>query len=119
MQDISELWNIVFDEIAIFNKDLLQAKNTFLHKVQSDIEKCKRSLLNEYNEWMSKHDNPVKRLANGCLDDILKYFNLKVLTDLDLEKEEDIKFIKLVQQNNPQTNVPYRYVSTGTKQEFC
>lgn len=65
-------------------------------------------------EWSQQNPNPIIDLADNFLDKILNRFNLKVKTELDFEKTEDIKTIKI--QTKQGKDIPFEGLSTGTKQ---
>ncbi len=70
--------------------------------------------VNKLEKWNKNAENPIIKLADQCLDPILKYINLRVKKDFKFESKGDIGLIKLEDLHG--NEVPYHLLSTGTKQ---
>jgi hypothetical protein len=66
----------------------------------------------EYQEWLDTHPDPVKTLAEQCLDKILEKVGLKVKVDIDIPSIRNLGYIQL--QALDGTVVPGEFWSTGT-----
>jgi hypothetical protein len=66
----------------------------------------------EYQKWLDTHPDPVKTLAEQCLDKILEKVGLKVKVDIDLPSIRNLAYIQL--QALDGTVVPGEFWSTGT-----
>lgn len=114
--DLKSSWATI-NEAIIKDRELEIKKSLELSKLlqnpkytQEDIIKAR----NEFFEWRNASPNPIIDLANNFLDKILNRFNLKVKTELDFEKTEDIETIKI--QTKQGKEIPFEGLSTGTKQ---
>jgi ABC-type lipoprotein export system ATPase subunit len=67
-----------------------------------------------FQKWMEETPNPLRELGEKFLDKILNKFNLKIKTELDFQRKEDIGFIKIETLQGEE--VPSSVLSTGTKQ---
>jgi len=113
---VGDIWNLVFDEIQKFQEEEIKLKqeiakaavesNTDLAIIQKAVNKLER--------WKRKSENPIIKLADECLDPILKHINLRVKRDFKFESKGDIGLIKL--EDLKGNEVPYHLLSTGTKQ---
>jgi ABC-type lipoprotein export system ATPase subunit len=113
---VGDVWNLVFEEIQKFQEEELKLKQEIAKvAVESGsnvraIQKAVRKLEN----WKKTAENPINRLADECLDPILKFINLKVKRDFSFDAKSDIGLVKLEDLNG--NEVPYHLLSTGTKQ---
>lgn len=113
---VGDIWNLVFEEIQKFQEEEIKLKqqiakaavesSTNLMAIQKAVNKLER--------WKKKAENPIIKLADECLDPILKYINLRVKRDFNFESKGDIGLIKL--EDLKGNEVPYHLLSTGTKQ---
>ncbi len=69
---------------------------------------------NEFLQWRQENPNPIIDLADNFLNKIINRFNLKVKTEIDFEKTDDIKTIKI--QTAQGKDILFERLSTGTKQ---
>src|SRR6185437_8797649 len=113
---VGDVWNLVFEEIQKFQEEEIKIKQEIAKvAVESGsnvkaIQKAVRKLEN----WKKTAENPINRLADECLDPVLKHINLKVKRDFSFEAKSDIGLVKLEDFNG--NDVPYNLLSTGTKQ---
>lgn len=114
--DLQSSWSTI-NEAIIKDRELEIKKSLELSKLlqnpkytQEDIIKAR----NEFFEWRNASPNPIIDLADNFLDKILNRFNLKVKTELDFEKTDDIETIKI--QTKQGKDIPFEGLSTGTKQ---
>lgn len=111
-----EIWNSILEEIKAY-RDLEFKERVNLSKIVetadfNGIETAKK----QFKQWQNEHPNPIKDLAENCLDKFLNKFNLKVKTELDFQKIEDIKFLKISTLQNDELGDLAHVLSTGTKQ---
>jgi ABC-type lipoprotein export system ATPase subunit len=113
--NLGDVWNIVLSRIQAYQESELKIRQE-LSKVAEDnsndieaIQKAVRKL-----ERFKKEDNPLAEIADECLDPLLKHFNLRVKRELDIQKKEDLGFIKV--EDLKGNAIPQSLLSTGTKQ---
>jgi ABC-type lipoprotein export system ATPase subunit len=108
---------------ALINKSIIEDRELEIKKsleiskalqnpklTNEDILKVREEFFN----WRKNSPNPIVDLAENFLDKILNRFNLKVKTELDFERKEDIETIKI--QTRQGDDIPFDALSTGTKQ---
>ena len=108
---------------ALINKSIIEDRELEIKKsleiskalqnpklTNEDILKAREEFFN----WRKNSPNPIVDLAENFLDRILNRFNLKVKTELDFERKEDIETIKI--QTRQGEDIPFDALSTGTKQ---
>jgi len=108
---------------ALINKSIIEDRELEIKKsleiskalqnpklTNEDILKVREEFFN----WRKNSPNPIVDLAENFLDKILNRFNLKVKTELDFERKEDIETIKI--QTRQGEDIPFEGLSTGTKQ---
>ncbi|MDI9880804.1 AAA family ATPase [Flectobacillus longus] len=114
--DFKENWSLIND--AIIKDRELEIKNSLeTSKALQNSELSNDDILKirqNYINWRKSSPNPIVDLAENFLDKILNRFNLKVKTELDFERKEDIETIKI--QTRQGEDIPFDALSTGTKQ---
>ena len=65
-------------------------------------------------DWRKKEFNPIRNIAEKCLDPLLRNFGLQVRQVSDFEKKDDLGFIKI--EDFKGNLIPHGLLSTGTKQ---
>lgn len=113
---VGDIWNLVFEEIQKFQEEEIKLKQdiaTAAVESNSDINVIQKAV-NKLERWRKKAENPIIKLADDCLDPVLKHINLKVKRDFKFESKGDIGLIKL--EDLKGNEVPYHLLSTGTKQ---
>ncbi len=114
--DINQIWKII-NEAIIEDRELEIKRSLEISKILRNPKVSKSELdkaTDEFRKWREEKPNPIQDLADNYLDKIIGRFNLKVKTELDFEKTEDIETIKIQQKNGKE--IPFEALSTGTKQ---
>jgi ABC-type lipoprotein export system ATPase subunit len=113
---VGDVWNLVFEEIQKFQEEEIKLKQEIAKvAVESSSNLTAiREAIQKLETWQEKAENPINRLAEECLDPVLKHINLQVKRDFNFEAKSDIGLIKLQDING--NEVPYHLLSTGTKQ---
>ena len=113
---VGDIWNLVFEEIQKHQEEGLKLETAIGKIGAEDPSKTKLILaaVRKYETWKKKTLNPINKLAEECLDPILKNINLRVKRDFNFEKRGDIGIVKL--EDLKGNEVPYHLLSTGTKQ---
>ncbi len=114
--DLQSSWGTI-NEAIIKDRELEIKKSLDLSKLlqnpiysQDEVWKARE----EFLAWRKASPNPIVDLADNFLNKIIGRFNLKVKTELDFEKTEDIETIKI--QTAQGKDIPFEALSTGTKQ---
>ncbi len=113
---VGDIWNLVFEKIQKFQEEeikLKQAIATVAVESNADIDAINNAV-KELENWQKKAVNPINKLADECLDPILKHLKLRVKRDFKFESRGDIGIVKL--EDLKGNEVPYHLLSTGTKQ---
>jgi AAA15 family ATPase/GTPase len=115
-EDIKKTWDFILKDIiehranALFMKskiaDSVRKLGTNLRKVQEES--------GEYDKWLSQNPDPVKVIADKCLDPILDRLGLKVNLDISRKSIRELGFIELITKDGK--DVPEDFWSTGTWQ---
>lgn len=112
VEDIPYIWNDAKVEIISYREKYIQKS---LEIVSKGLENnLSNQQINSFQEWLSQNPNPLVKLADRCLNPILNHFNLKVRTELDFEKKEDIERIQMETLDGKP--VPFDLLSTGARQ---
>jgi predicted ATPase len=114
--DINQIWKTI-NEAIIQDRELEIKRSLEISKILRNPKVSKVELdkaTDEFRKWREETPNPIQDLADNYLDKIIGRFNLKVKTELDFEKTEDIETIKIQQKNGKE--IPFEALSTGTKQ---
>jgi predicted ATP-dependent endonuclease of OLD family len=110
-----ESWDIIKESIVIYREKEIQERL----KISSILENPNlksNEIFNEtqkFQNWLHDNPNPVKELADNFLDKILNKFNLRIRSQLDFQKTEDISTIKI--ETLQGERVPNDFLSTGTR----
>ena len=113
---LGDYWQAVNSEVTAYRETLIKKSLEISQIAQKsnfnpdDIIKATEN----FRKWREETPNPIQDLADNYLDKIIGRFNLKVKTELDFEKKEDIETIKIQQKNGKE--IPFEALSTGTKQ---
>ena len=115
-EDIKKAWDFLLKDIiehranALFMKskiaDSVRKLGTNLRKVQEES--------GEYDKWLSQNPDPVKVIADKCLDPIIDRLGLKVNLDISRKSIRELGFIELITKDGK--DVPEDFWSTGTWQ---
>lgn len=112
---IDKTFEFLLKEIAEHRAEEIVYKNKISNealKVNSKSEDIEKAT-NIYRDWLKKNPNPLEKLANNLLNDILLPLGLKVKTDLDKSAVLHINNIEI--QTLEGKDIPYHFWSTGTK----
>ena len=115
-EKVGDIWNLVFNEIQKFQEEEIRLKQEIASvavEKSSDIKAIQRSV-RKLERWRKSSENPINRLADECLDPILKHLNLRVKREFKFESKNDLGIVKL--EDLKGNEVPYHLLSTGTKQ---
>jgi ABC-type lipoprotein export system ATPase subunit len=115
-EKVGDVWNLVFEEIQKFQEEEIKLKQEIAKvAVESNSDAMIiRKAVRKLEAWKKTAENPIKKLAEECLDPVLKHVNLRVKRDFNFEAKSDIGLVKLEDFNG--NEVPYHLLSTGTKQ---
>ncbi len=114
--DINQIWQTI-NEAVINDRETEIRKSLEISKLLRDSKVSKEVIskaTDDFRKWREETPNPIQDLADNYLDKVIGRFNLKVKTELDFEKKEDIETIKIQQKNGKE--IPFEALSTGTKQ---
>ena len=95
--DFKENWSLINDAI-IKDRELEIKTSLETSKALQNSELSNDDILKirqEYINWRKNSPNPIVDLAENFLDKILNRFNLKVKTELDFERKEDIEALAI------------------------
>ena len=109
-------WNTILDSIKKYQEQGIRLRQDLSKTVEqssNDLTTIRKSL-QKLDDWKENQFNPIKDVAEKCLDRLLKYFKLKVKTDWEFNIKDDIGFIKIEDYNG--NEIPHGLWSTGTKQ---
>ncbi len=115
-QKVALVWNLILEKVKKYQEKELQIRQELSKIVEqySDNLDIIRTELKKLEDWKEREFNPIKDIADHCLDELLLPFKLKVKTELDIKIKDDIGFIKLV--DVAKKEIPDSLWSTGTKQ---
>lgn len=110
------IWNLILTDIQKYQEEELIIRQEISRVVEdkkNDLIAIKEAL-DKLELWQKSNFNPILDIAEHCLNPILAKFHLRVKTKLDIQKKEDIGFIKI--EDFTGNEIPYGLWSTGTKQ---
>jgi ABC-type lipoprotein export system ATPase subunit len=114
--NLGDVWNIVLSRIQEYQESELKIRQEVSKIVEDnskDIEAIQKAV-RRLERFRKKEFNPLAEIADECLDPLLKHFNLRVKRELDIQKKEDLGFIKV--EDLKGNAIPQNLLSTGTKQ---
>ncbi len=113
---VGDVWNLVFEEIQKFQEEEIKLKQEIAKVAVESNSNANiiRKAVRKLEVWKKKAENPINKLADECLDPVLKHINLRIKRDFSFEAKSDIGLVKLEDFNG--NEVPYHLLSTGTKQ---
>jgi ABC-type lipoprotein export system ATPase subunit len=112
--NISQLWDIIAEDIKKHHETLLAIRQDISFAAESGDISLIESKVIKLKEWEVNNYNPVKKLAENCINPLISHFKLRVKEDFSFEQKEDIGFIKL--ETFEGIEVPNESWSTGTQQ---
>ena len=112
---IEDVWQIVFDEITKYHEKSLIFSQEIAHiaQITSDIKEIQKPV-RRFQYWKKRNKSPIEDIADKCIDRLIRGFNLRVKREVDIQKKEDIGFIKI--EDFYANEIPHGLLSTGTKQ---
>jgi ABC-type lipoprotein export system ATPase subunit len=114
--NLGDVWEIVLSRIQEYQESELKIRQEVSKVVEdnsNDIEAIQKAV-RKLERFRKKEFNPLAEIADECLDPLLKHFNLRVKRELDIQKKEDLGFIKV--EDLKGNAIPQSLLSTGTKQ---
>ncbi len=113
---VSAVWNLILEKIQAYQEQELKIRqdiSKIAEKSSSDIKAIQKAV-KQLEDWKKTEFNPIKDVADNCLDPLLAKFKLRVKTELDFKTKDDIGFIKV--EDFEGNEIPHGLWSTGTKQ---
>jgi predicted ATP-dependent endonuclease of OLD family len=115
VEKAANIWNIILGNIQKYQEEELIIRQEISKVAEksnniSEIQVAVKRL----EDWRRSKFNPVEDVAEQCLNRLLKHFGLRVKTELDFQKKDDIGFLKI--EDFSGNEVPNGLLSTGTKQ---
>ncbi|MDR3695775.1 AAA family ATPase [Mucilaginibacter sp.] len=117
-ENIKYIWQIVFDHVSEYISEYQAKEIEFSHNIIKNKISNVDKLREEFEKWAENNPNPIKELADKCLNPILEYFSLEVETDINnypLKSTTKERYI-IIKGKNDGKPVDYPFLSTGTKQ---
>ena len=113
---VGDIWNFVLEVINKFYIEGFELENQITKIVlENSFDTIAiNAAIKKLEDWKKTAINPINKLADECLDPVLKYINLRVKRDFQFESRGDARIVKLEDLNG--NEVPYHLLSTGTKQ---
>lgn len=115
-EDIKKTWKYILKDISEHRANALLMKSKIADTVRkngSDLRKIQEESV-EYDKWLSQNPDPLKILADKCLNPILAKLGLKVNLDISRRSIRELEFIELITKDGQV--VPGDFWSTGTWQ---
>lgn len=113
---VSTVWNLILEKIQTYQEQELKIRqdiSKIAEKSSSDIKAIQKAV-KHLEDWKKTEFNPIKDVADNCLDPLLAKFKLRIKTELDFKTKDDIGFIKV--EDFEGNEIPHGLWSTGTKQ---
>ena len=113
---VSSTWNLILEKVQAYQEQELKIRQEISKTVEqasNNLDKIKVALA-KLEEWKKNEFNPIRDIADNCLNKLLNPFKLRVKTEFDFQKKNDIGFIKI--ENFDGEEIPNGLWSTGTKQ---
>ena len=114
--NVATVWSLILEKIKHYQEQELKIRQDIskvVEKSSSDINAIQKAV-KELETWKQTEFNPIKDVADNCLNLLLEKFKLRVKTELDFKTKDDIGFIKI--EDFEGNEIPHGLWSTGTKQ---
>jgi ABC-type lipoprotein export system ATPase subunit len=114
--NVSTVWNLILEKIQAYQELELKIRQDIskvVEKSSSDINAIQEAV-KQLEVWKKTEFNPIKDVADNCLDKLLAKFNVRIRTEFDFKTKDDIGFIKV--EDFRGNEIPHGLWSTGTKQ---
>ncbi|MDQ1354073.1 MAG: family ATPase [Acidobacteriota bacterium] len=115
-EDIKKTWDFILKDIIEHRANGLLMKSKIadsVRKLGTNLRKVQAES-GEYDKWLSQNPDPVKVIADKCLNPILDRLGLKVNLDISRKSIRELGFIELITKDGK--DVPEDFWSTGTWQ---
>jgi AAA domain, putative AbiEii toxin, Type IV TA system len=113
-QNIFKVWTFLSKSIREFQEKELQIRQNISRIAETGNIAAIQEEIKKLENWKATNFNPVKDIAENCIDNLIFNFGLRVKQDLNIQQKDDIGFIKIEDFNG--NEVPVSFWSTGTKQ---
>jgi predicted ATP-dependent endonuclease of OLD family len=114
--NVSIVWNLILEKIQNYQEQELKIRQDIskvVEKSSSDINAIQEAV-KKLEDWKKTEFNPIKDVADNCLDKLLAKFNVRIKTEFVFKTKDDIGFIKV--EDFEGNEIPHGLWSTGTKQ---
>lgn len=112
--NIYDVWELLIADITKHQETELKIRQDISIAAETgDLKKIQKEV-NKLEEWKNNTFNPIKDVADNCINELIKHYSLKVKEDLDIQQKDDIGFIKV--EDFDGNEIPHYGWSTGTKQ---
>lgn len=116
---INCIWDIVFGQVQHYLTEHKAHQVKSFTQITSNPQEA-QTIVEGFKAWEKLHPNPIKELADKCLSKILEYFHLEIETNVDKYQSElptaHGRMHIIIKSKATGHEVPYEYLSTGTKQ---
>lgn len=108
---LNQIWDNFFVNIQEYQEKEVNFKIQLVELAEK--ENLSVNIKKEMENWREANFNPLKEIANACLNKILNKFQLEVETEIS-----DVRNLKIIQIKSLKTGeiIPFEKLSTGTKQ---
>ncbi len=115
-EKVSVVWNLILEKIKIYQEKEIQMRleiSKTAEQTNNNLETIEKAF-KKLKDWKETEFNPIKDIADNCLDKLLLPLKLKVKKELEFASKDDIGFIKV--EDFAGNEIPHGLWSTGTKQ---
>jgi len=109
--NLSMVWEEILAEINQFNESFANKTMEYAKLLLKNPHSVNEENI-KFQKWLNEHTNPLKELADNCLDQLLNKFGIRVKTEI--ENVSEIPFIIL--ETFDGQSIPLENWSSGTKQ---
>lgn len=108
---LNKIWENFFSQIQEYQEKEVNFKIKLVELAEK--QNLSVDIKKEMENWREANFNPLKKIADDCLNRILNKFQLEVETEIS-----DVRNLKIIQIKSLKTGeiVPFEKLSTGTKQ---
>ena len=107
-----DIWKAILIDASDYMVEELKFSQKIVKAIIKDSNEANK-LAEEFKNWQNKNPSPFRDLAK-VLNPIIERFFIRIKSDFDFERAEDLQFIKMETLQGKE--VPYNIWSTGTKQ---
>ena len=112
--NIKKFWDFIVKEVEDYDAKLVLKTRELYLATKEKTQKKREEEFKQLTRWENDNPNPLKILADECLDPILKKFHLKVSTDLNIDKIKGSTHIP-IQHLTSNYEIPYTGLSAATQ----